>query len=200
MQITWIWKTCWFKVTSLQRFRLCKVYDHLMCWVMHALLFIHMMLHTWPTFLPTICVESVGSREYWLWDILVARKRNKFLLSIVFYCFENSSIAHNLGTTGPIQVGFSGKCTSPNENFNQILKLKMSHARVPTDLCFIVDPYNRMRPTFLWHSSLTFGVQCNLIPIVRCIKLLYWFIWTLTYDMSLKTWLPYYIQYESCSL
>ncbi len=27
--------------------------------------------------------------------------------------------SHNFGTTGPIQVGFSAKCTSPNEHFNQ---------------------------------------------------------------------------------
>ncbi len=37
-----------------------------------------------------------------------------------FYCSENPSIAHNLGTTGPIQVGFSAKCTSTNKDFNQI--------------------------------------------------------------------------------
>ena len=40
--------------------------------------------------------------------------------SFVFYCSENSSVAHNLGTTGQIQVGFSAKCTSPNEHFIQI--------------------------------------------------------------------------------
>ena len=39
---------------------------------------------------------------------------------IVFYCSDNPSIAHNFGTTGLIQVGFSAKCTSPEEDFNQI--------------------------------------------------------------------------------
>ena len=39
-------------------------------------------------------------------------------ISFVFCCFENLSIAHNFGTTGPIQVGFSAKCTSPKiENY-----------------------------------------------------------------------------------
>ncbi len=42
-----------------------------------------------------------------------------------FYCFENLSIAHNFGTTGPIQVGFSAKCTSPNARFNQIENLML---------------------------------------------------------------------------
>ncbi len=39
---------------------------------------------------------------------------------VIFFCSENPSIACNLGTTGPIQVGFSAKCTSLNEVFNQI--------------------------------------------------------------------------------
>ena len=56
-------------------------------------------------------VESVGSIDY---------SQKKKLISFVFYCFENPSIAHNFGTTGPIQVGFSAKCTSPNKHFNQI--------------------------------------------------------------------------------
>ena len=38
-----------------------------------------------------------------------------------FFCFENLwiSITYNFGTFGPIQVGFSTKCTAPNEHFNQ---------------------------------------------------------------------------------
>ncbi len=40
-------------------------------------------------------------------------------ISFVFYCIENL-LAHNFRTTGPNQVGFSAKCTSPNEHFNQI--------------------------------------------------------------------------------
>ncbi len=58
---------------------------------------------------------SVGSREHWLWD--TARKRNAFLLfSIVLKSFN----CYSFGTIGPLQVGFSAKCTSPNEDFNQI--------------------------------------------------------------------------------
>ncbi len=66
-------------------------------------------------------VGSVGSRQHWLWDI--ARKKE-------WICFENHSIAHNLGTTGPILVGFSAKCTCPNEHFNQNWKCHMSEFRL----------------------------------------------------------------------
>ena len=62
--------------------------------------------------------ESVRSRKQWLWDI--ARKRN--MTFFCFLCFENPSIA--FWTIGPIQVGFSTKCTSPNEHFTQIENLK----------------------------------------------------------------------------
>ncbi len=57
--------------------------------------------------------ESVGSWEHWLWD-----SQTKEWISFVFFCFANPSIVHNFGTTGPIQVGFSAKCTSRNEQFN----------------------------------------------------------------------------------
>ncbi len=52
--------------------------------------------------------------------LIVRYSQKKKWNSIVFYCSENPSISHNLGTTGPNQVGFSAKCTSPNEDFNQI--------------------------------------------------------------------------------
>ncbi len=32
-----------------------------------------------------------------------------------FLLFENSSIAQNFGTTGPIQMGFSATCTSEEQ-------------------------------------------------------------------------------------
>ena len=54
-------------------------------------------------------------------------------ISCVFYCFRILIIAQNLGTTGPIQVGFAAKCTSQNQHFNQIGKLKMLHVRLQTD-------------------------------------------------------------------
>ena len=40
-----------------------------------------------------------------------------------FFCFLlfwESFNCYNFGTTGPIQVGFSAKCTSPDEDFSQI--------------------------------------------------------------------------------
>ena len=50
--------------------------------------------------------------------------QKKECISIVFYWSENPSIACNLRITEPIQVGFSAKCTSPNERFNQIANWK----------------------------------------------------------------------------
>ncbi len=66
---------------------------------------------------------SVESQELWLWD--TARTRNFFC----FLLFWESFNSYNFGTTGPIQVRFSAKCTSPNEDFNQINKL----FDIPTD-------------------------------------------------------------------
>ncbi len=51
--------------------------------------------------------------------LIVRYSQKKKWISIVFYCSENPSIGHNLGTTGPIQVVFSAKCTSLSEHFNQ---------------------------------------------------------------------------------
>ena len=42
------------------------------------------------------------------------------LYFFVSYCFENVSIAHNLRTTGLIQVGFSENFSSPNEHLSEI--------------------------------------------------------------------------------
>ncbi len=54
-------------------------------------------------------------------EALIARYIQKneciFLFFIVFRLFQ---YCYNFGTTGPIQIGFSGKCTSPNVDFNQI--------------------------------------------------------------------------------
>ncbi len=50
-----------------------------------------------------------------------------------FFCFllfENPSIAHNFGTTGWIQVGFSAKCTSPNEHLIENWKWRMSELQL----------------------------------------------------------------------
>ncbi len=57
----------------------------------------------------------------WTSEALIVRySQKKKWIPFVFYCSENHSIAHNFGTTGPIQVRFSAKCTSPNEHFNEI--------------------------------------------------------------------------------
>ncbi len=73
---------------------------------------------SWKWSIKNMCCDlegSVRSRQHWLRD--TARKRNAFVL---FSLFWESFNCYNFGTTGPIQVGFSGKCTSPNEDFNQI--------------------------------------------------------------------------------
>ena len=57
-------------------------------------------------------VGSVGSWQHWLWHI--SRKRNEFLL---FWESFNCSLTWNHWTDSS---GFSAKCTSPNEHFNQI--------------------------------------------------------------------------------
>ena len=57
--------------------------------------------------------------------LIVRYTQKQKWISIVSFCSENPSIAHNLGTTGLIKVGFSAKCTFPNEDFNQIKKWNM---------------------------------------------------------------------------
>ncbi len=49
--------------------------------------------------------------------LIVRYSQKKEWISIVFYY---PSIPHNLWNTGPIHVGFSAKCTSLNQDFNQI--------------------------------------------------------------------------------
>ena len=103
---------------------------------------------------------SVGSRQHWLWDI--ARKRNEFpLFSIVLRILP---IAHNHGTTGPIQVEFSAKCTSPIMSTLSNRKLKMSHVQVPTDfprnICY--EWYNN---NTRWNSYIT--LQVTSLQICR---------------------------------
>ena len=61
--------------------------------------------------------------------VVQTRKSSECVLfSIVLRILQ---FTHNLGSTGPIQVGFSAKCASPNEHFNQIEnKLKMFDFRL----------------------------------------------------------------------
>ena len=58
---------------------------------------------------------SVGSREH-----IVRYSQKQECISFVSYCFKEFFNCCNFGTTGPIQVGFSAKCNSPKEDFNQI--------------------------------------------------------------------------------
>ncbi len=108
-----------------------------------------------PTRLLTIIAYSL---KIWptLWASLLAmyfvlqsrRVSQKSAASIVrysqkkgmhFFCFLlfwESFNCYNFGTTGPIQVGFSAKCTSPNEHFNQIENWKchmFDFRRIPQD-------------------------------------------------------------------
>ncbi len=48
-----------------------------------------------------MCGNLAESREHWLWDNQKKKERNFF--------WQNPSIAHNFGTTGPIQVGVFSK-------------------------------------------------------------------------------------------
>ena len=66
-----------------------------------------------------LCCNLVGSVKKSA-ALIVRYSQKKEWISIVFYCSNYPSIAHNLGTTGLIQVGFLPKCTSSNEELNQI--------------------------------------------------------------------------------
>ena len=110
--------------------------------------------------------ESVGTREHWLWD--VARKRNEFLLfSIVLRILQ-------LGTTGPIQVGFSAKCSSPNEHFNQIenLKYHMFDFRLISLDCITLCWLNCHHAcNFKWYESHFALRHCLLVINYSCTEI-----------------------------
>ena len=57
---------------------------------------------------------------------------NRGLHFFCFLLFSESFNCCNFGTTCPIEEGFSAKCTSPNEEFNQ-LKTEMSYVQLPTE-------------------------------------------------------------------
>ncbi len=62
--------------------------------------------------------------------LIVRYSQKKKWISIVFYCSENPSIAHNFGTTGSIKWGFQQNVPL---QMSTNRKLKMSHVQVPTD-------------------------------------------------------------------
>ncbi len=76
-----------------------------------------------------------------------------------FFCFLlfwEPFNCYNFGTIGPIHLGFLAKCKSPNEHFNQIENMKMSHVRLEFPrsyhILFIVtlaaDPYPTLQVFF----------------------------------------------------
>ncbi len=67
---------------------------------------------------PYVLRSSGISRKSGALIVEYSQKRNVVLL--FFQLFWESFNYYNFGTTGPIQVRFSAKCTSPNEDFNQI--------------------------------------------------------------------------------
>ena len=52
--------------------------------------------------------------------LIVRYSQKKGMHFFCFLLFWESFNCYNFGTTGPIWVGFSAKCTSPNEDFNQM--------------------------------------------------------------------------------
>ncbi len=100
--------------------------------------------------------------------LIVRYGQKKKSISIVFYCSGNLSIAHNLGTTGSIQAGFSAKCSSPNEHLNQIENWKchmcefqlISQDRITNDWCSV-----------LWQDHLAcMFYSLIFLPSVLCSK------------------------------
>ncbi len=101
------------------------------------------------------------------------RKQKQFIIflavSFVFNCFENLSIAHNFGTIGSIQVGFSAKCTSPNEYINQIENWKchildfrlISKGRITSSNCIIFEHMDGSKNN-TWHARSQTEVVCTL--------------------------------------
>ena len=73
--------------------------------------------------------ESVGCREYWLWE----NSQKKEWIYFVFYCFVNPSIAPTFGTTDPILAGVFSKMYFSKWTLQSSRKLKMSHVQLQTD-------------------------------------------------------------------
>ena len=113
-------------------------------------------LHSFAYTTVDTCVAIQRDQSGKLAVLIVRYIQKKKHISIVFYCSESLSIAHNLGTTGPIQVWFSAKCTFPNEHFNQIenRKCHMSNFRpIPLDRITYHQP-NKIIANSLFPSDL----------------------------------------------
>ncbi len=117
----------------------------------------------------------------------ICQKRNEFLpgISLVFYCYENPSIAHI--TLEPLvwfRLGFQ-QCTSPNEHFNQIenWKCNMFYFRVISLDCikyFVFHPGHVNCPWNLC-ANISYYVKRILIPSLTTI---------LTYCTTNSRWPP----------
>ena len=101
--------------------------------------------------------------------LIVRYRQKKKWISIVFYCSENLLIAHNLWTTRLIEVGFSAKCTSPSEHFNQIenRKCHMCEFRlIPLDRITYSEVinvfYNIKMTNVIWSSRMS---QTNMLLV-----------------------------------
>ncbi len=85
---------------------------------------------------------SVRSREHWLWWD-TARKRNALLYCLLL--FWESFNCYNFGKNGPIQAGFAAKCSSPNEDFNQVENWKcymFDFRLIPLDHITYISPFS----------------------------------------------------------
>ena len=115
-----------------------------------------------------------SSRISWKSGALSVRYSQKeHWMSFVFHCSENPSSAYNFGTTGPIQAGFSAKCTSPNKHLNQIFrKLKMSPVQFWIDFPRLIT--NNFKGIPQLHISMcfktcgldNFGIQNICNPLI----------------------------------
>ncbi len=113
--------------------------------------------------------------------LIVRYSQKKKLISIIFYCSENLSIAHSVGTRTTVQVGVSANCNSPNEHFNQNRKLKMSPVQVPTSLEELLHWFCK-RPSSFNSPFLQF------MPIWSGLDLDYTFLWSILYQQILQLW------------
>ncbi len=94
------------------------------------------------------------------------------MMFIIILLFWESSIAHNLGTTWPIQAAFSAKCTSPNAHFNQIENRKcegqMSYVQLPTDSprSYYDNNDDNAHPCSRYHGVMAFRVGMSVLCLV----------------------------------
>ncbi len=116
--------------------------DDLCGWFIEKMIIHHVEETNWINKFIIIALFNYRSVKliYVLWSCWITGNSGAFIvrysqkeewISFVLYCFESPSIAHNFGTTGPIQVKFSAKCTSLSKwALQSNRKLKMSYVRL----------------------------------------------------------------------